>query len=924
MRKNTYSVISVILIIAAILSFSINTYANEKTVKIAVVDYPNYIQMHEDGTVSGFAYEYLEEIKKFTKWNYDYIEMSYPEAIKAVETGKIDILAGCQYTDDRAKVCNFSKRDMGHGGTVLCVLPGNNGYAYNDVTSFSGMRIATLKDSVRTQQANVFLKQYGSDVKFIEYDSDIDSKKALESGEVDAILMNDIRCESDLKVIARLSETPLYFMLNKNDPSIKNGIDYAQEQIHLENPYYESDLNNKYYSGILKQTALTESEKKFVFSSEPIKVAVSNDMKPMEYYDKKSGRYKGIVIDTFDLINKYTGLRFEYVERKGIEDTNYEMANNNLQLVASVNDNTDTSNKLNVKFTVPYYSNTVTAVANKKVDNYRDSSCRVVILQGYPSFDSIADDIGYKNVEYASSFEECVEKVNSGKADVTFVLSYSMDRLLKHKYYKNLVTLSLPYADFNFCIGVYKYTDERLVSVLNKALTQISQTSINKIVIENIQNNNDPKTFRDFIAENMVTILFFVSAAILLICIFIFRASVISKRVNEKLREALKEGEAANLAKDRFLSRMSHDMRTPMNAIIGLTYIGKDESTDEKSIDYFNQINKTAVFLLGLINDVLDMSKLESGNMTLHQQPYDINDFITQINSIIKPLCRKKKIEFINTVKGDIDIITDPIRFSQIFLNLLSNAVKFTPEGGRVEFSSEITMEDEKKIGLRFCVKDNGIGIKGSFMPHLYEPFAQENPEIDTHEEGTGLGLSIVKRTVDLMGGKIKAESVLEKGTSFEVNLEFEKSDKKIKAASIEVNQDYSILSGKNILICEDHLLNTKIVKKMLEKYNMNVTCVPNGKEGVEIFSKSEKNYFDCILMDIRMPIMDGLKAAEIIRKIKKKGGDKVPIIAVTANAFEEDIQDAINVGMNAHIEKPINPQKMYSTIKEMIIKNNI
>jgi CheY-like chemotaxis protein len=174
------------------------------------------------------------------------------------------------------------------------------------------------------------------------------------------------------------------------------------------------------------------------------------------------------------------------------------------------------------------------------------------------------------------------------------------------------------------------------------------------------------------------------------------------------------------------------------------------------------------------------------------------------------------------------------------------------------------------------------------------------------------------------MGGKINAESVLEKGTSFEVNLEFEKSDKKIKAASIEVNQDYSILSGKNILICEDHPLNTKIVKKMLEKYNMNVTCVPNGKEGVEIFSKTEKNHFDCILMDIRMPIMDGLKAAEIIRKIKKKGGDKVPIIAVTANAFEEDIQDAINVGMNAHIEKPINPQKMYSTIKEMIIKNNI
>jgi CheY-like chemotaxis protein len=402
----------------------------------------------------------------------------------------------------------------------------------------------------------------------------------------------------------------------------------------------------------------------------------------------------------------------------------------------------------------------------------------------------------------------------------------------------------------------------------------------------------------------------------------IFRASIISKKANEKLKTALMKGEAANLAKDRFLSRMSHDMRTPMNAIIGIAALGKEESMDETSIDYFCQINKSAIFLLGLINDVLDMSKLESGNMSLHPQPYDLNDFIAQINSIIKPLCKKRNIEFVNTVKGDIEIITDPIRFSQIFLNLLSNAVKFTHEGGKVEFSSDIIAQDEKNIEFKFCVRDNGIGISSSFMPHLYEPFAQENPESDSHEDGTGLGLSIVKRIIGLMNGTINAKSSLGKGTCFEINLKFEKSEQKIKSADIEINEDYSILKDKRILMCEDHPLNTKIAKRMLEKHGMIVVCAANGKEGIDIFFKSEKGYFDCILMDIRMPEMDGLEAARLIRKNKSNGGDSIPIIAVTANAFDDDIQEVKNAGMDAHIEKPINTEKLYSTLKEFIEKN--
>ena len=391
------------------------------------------------------------------------------------------------------------------------------------------------------------------------------------------------------------------------------------------------------------------------------------------------------------------------------------------------------------------------------------------------------------------------------------------------------------------------------------------------------------------------------------------------------IQDALKQAEQANQAKSEFLSRMSHDIRTPMNAIINITKFARDDfhKNDVNALeDDFDKVENTSLFLLGLINDILDVSRIESGKLELQPSVYSYDEFANYLESMTIPLCEQKQITFSwNRASNARALFVDKVRFNQVIFNLLSNAVKFTPPYGFVSLlESDIEITDEA-ITETFSVIDTGIGMTEEFQESMFEPFSRD---MGTNTiQGTGLGLTIVKKIVDLMGGTINVTSEVGKGSTFSVRLRMPFASKEqIKEHSRGVSagtDEICSLSGKKILVAEDHELNMVIVTRLLESYNMIVMKAADGEQVVEEFKNSDENSIAAILMDVRMPKKDGIRATKEIRNLSRKDAGTIPIIAMTANAFEEDRKLSREAGMTAFLTKPVEPQRLYATLVEQM-----
>jgi signal transduction histidine kinase/PAS domain-containing protein/ActR/RegA family two-component response regulator len=394
-----------------------------------------------------------------------------------------------------------------------------------------------------------------------------------------------------------------------------------------------------------------------------------------------------------------------------------------------------------------------------------------------------------------------------------------------------------------------------------------------------------------------------------------------------KLHAALVAAQKANKAKTQFLSNMSHDIRTPLNGIIGMTYLTKEMDLPPQAKENLEKIDTSSKFLLSLINDILDMAKAESGKIVLHPEPYTNNEFSDYLESIIKPLCDSKGQNLVVDIQilDAVVPLVDKLRINQIFFNVLSNAVKYTPEGGTVTFWMREELTADKKLAVDVQIKDNGIGMSEEFQKVLFTAFTQEERDQDREKQGTGLGLAIVKHLMKLMKGTLSVKSVLNQGTTFFLHFAFDclpatevNKEKELHKKEIDLNY----LKGKRVLLCEDQQLNREIAKALLQKRGMIVDMVFNGLEGVNTFAKSTPGFYDVILMDIKMPVMNGYVSTEKIRELSHPQAKTIPIIAMTADAFSDDIKRAFASGMNGHIAKPISPQKMFMTMAEIMDKS--
>ena len=393
------------------------------------------------------------------------------------------------------------------------------------------------------------------------------------------------------------------------------------------------------------------------------------------------------------------------------------------------------------------------------------------------------------------------------------------------------------------------------------------------------------------------------------------------------LAEALDEAERANMAKTAFLSNMSHEIRTPMNAIIGLNKIAMEDPTVSETVrEHLMKVDGSAQHLLNIINDILDMSRIESGRIAIKNEEFPFAKEIEQVNSMISSQCKEKGLNYEFRIDGKTDdyYVGDGMRIRQIVINLLGNAVKFTPAGGTVSFVIEEGLRSDGKAELRFTVSDTGIGMSEEFLPYLFDAFSQEDSSSTNIYGSSGLGMAITKRMVELMGGSIDVESVKGKGSAFTVTLTLGVSDRRDSAAdrSAEASEENTAgLGGRRILLAEDVVINAEIIKMVLTQAEINVDHAENGRIATEMFRDHDEWYYDAILMDMRMPEMDGLEATRTIRAMDRADAAKIPIIALTANAFEEDVQRSMEAGLNAHLSKPVEPEILFRTLGDLIGK---
>ncbi|HKM21088.1 MAG TPA: ATP-binding protein [Lachnospiraceae bacterium] len=392
------------------------------------------------------------------------------------------------------------------------------------------------------------------------------------------------------------------------------------------------------------------------------------------------------------------------------------------------------------------------------------------------------------------------------------------------------------------------------------------------------------------------------------------------RSMNRKLKGSMKQAMEANNAKTEFLSRMSHDIRTPMNAILGLSHLGKDETVDENARESFEKILSSANYLLSLLNDILDMSRLETGRVTFRDDVVEANSFFHELHQLVEPLLQERNLQVVydNGIQGVGYVYCDKVRMQQVYLNLLSNAIKFSNPGGKIEWIVREVKQENGRVYFEVTIRDHGCGMSEEFMSRIFKPFEQETNQYSSEKPGTGLGLAICKNLINQLGGEITVESKLSKGTSFTVHMSHRIAEAPVEKSRNMAQEQFN-LRGKRILLVEDNELNMEIAEKMLETQGIEVCRAENGQIALDLFMQSEVGYYNAILMDKRMPVMNGEEATKAIRALDREDALTTPIIAMTADVYDTDRELSIQSGMSAHLSKPVDPKALFQTLEGFI-----
>lgn len=907
-----------------------NEDMSRRVVKIGLYEYPLYAECDSNGVWTGYDAEMTENIAQNAGFSVEFVSIhSYDDAEAGLADGTLDMVADMTKTSDREEKYLFSDYEIGSAGMNAVVKKENDTVNYGDIVQLGKLTYALLVKSVPSESFQKWCAAHGVSPKIIIYPDVNSIQDAIDSGLVDAtVLTDDTAGSGKYRTVLSFGRNSYYFIFRKNDTSLKNQVDEAAEKIFLRDPLYEQTLRQKYGISVDSQLSLTSQEKEYIASHPDVTVAVVENDEPY-YKTGKNGKAEGVLPDLYMEISRIIGIKISY----SVYDTQEEETEAVLQGKADVlglySDGLPYAYSKGFRLT-SIYSNvnlvmiTRTGTAAKYIKTIAMKARSLDAVR-----ECVAAETANAEILPCTSAADCFTALKNRSADALIVAlpsaTWLMNQTSSSAY--SFVPLSGRGIDLS---GALCYGNATLSEILSKGILQTADL-FNGIV----SNNTGPgNSLAVLVAKIPAASIIIFGAVMVCIILFLVWALFILIR-NRQTKIAVMKAEAAAeeqrikaeaveksaMEKNAFFSNISHDMRTPLNGILGFANLAEKQTSVEKARVYIAKIKLSGNLLLSLINDTLTISKISNGKLELHPEPVSTDDLTEGITDSISTLAAQKEIDFIIDDSGlrSRILLADKLNLEKIFLNLLSNAVKFTPEGGHVRFTVRDAEEGKPDSDIIAIVSDDGIGMSEDYMKHMYEPFSQEKRH-GYDSVGTGLGLSIVQQLVNLMGGTIEADSSVGEGTVITVRLHFQNAvQNKTKDHSVLTQNANHSLSGKKILLCEDNMLNREIAAALLKDKAMSVVIAENGMVGTELFSGSREGEFAAILMDIRMPVMDGLEATRTIRALDRADAKTVPILAMTADAFAEDREKCFAAGMNAHIAKPIDPQKFYQTLRDFI-----
>ena len=867
----------------------------------------NYNTTEPDGQKRGYSYEYQQAVAAHTGWKYEYVEGSWAELMSMLKKGEIDLLGGISYAEERSDSMLFSELPMGEDKYYLYVDPAHTDISTSDLSTLNGKRIGMLPDSVPARMFHEWEKSHGVSAQQVDITGADDVRQKLQNHEIDGFILNESpQWERDnISAVLLIGGSYNYFAISKKCPDLKEELDQAMQKIVKEDPFYIDDLYKRYCSANSLET-LTDEEQNWLEQHGAVRIGYLKNDVGVSFADTESGETVGIINDYVSLASGCLGeqaIEFQLTGFDSQEEELQALKDNRIDMIFHMNQNPYEAEQNDIILSNTVFEVNVAVLTGvEKFDEDKKNTVAVsrsnLLGKWYISFNYPF----WKIKEYDSS-DEVEKAVHSGEADCFVVKAgQSLKTLANSKMRSIFLTKS-----GDSCFAVTR-ENTILMNILNKTIQTLPASRLSGL-FSVYENAPGKVTLAEYIKDNLrVVSIAFVSTVLVIITIIVY--------LMMKARKAQIQAEKANAAKSDFLFNMSHDIRTPMNALLGYSELMKRELTDPKLLDYQEKMEQSGNLLLSIINNVLDMARIESGKVELDEDYVKIRDIYQGVYKIFQVEAEKKGIHL--EMEYDVQhehVICDETKNREIFLNLISNAVKYTASGGRVTIRiTELDCDREDYVRIRTQIIDTGIGMSEEFLPSLFEPFTRERNTTTGKVAGTGLGMPIIKKYIDMMGGTIEAESKLGEGSKFTVILEYRIADKSYYEQDTEKSSDMDEtdrISGKHVLLAEDNDLNAEIAQFILEDMGLIVDRVEDGVQCVARIEQKPAGTYDLILMDIQMPNMDGYKATEVIRGLSDKSKANIPIIAMTANAFEEDRKKALAKGMNGHIAKPVDIEKM-------------
>ena len=866
----------------------------------------------KNGNRSGYGYEYEQAVSAYTGWDYEYVQGSWEELFQKLQNGEIDMMSALSYTDERAETMLFSDQPMGEEKYYLYADLTNSDISASDLSTLNGKSIGMMEGSVQTTQFSEWEKKYNVKTNHVFVDSIDQEKELLEKHEIQGVISTEtsIWVDAGLSSVVTTGGSEIYYGISKNRPDIKEELDSAMRSMENDKPFYSDKLYEEYIA-TQSVAVLSKEEQEWLKQHGAIRIGYLKDDPGFSATDSKNGELVGVLNDYMDYAKNSLGqtLKFEIVGFDTQEEQIQALKNDKIDMIFHVNQNPYYAEKNNISL-----SNTVLSVPLAVVtslegfDESKENTIAVpkenakfkwYVSYSYPDWKIIECD----------SLKDAEKMVQEDKADCLIARAGQATNFLDNtKLHCTFLTKSA-----NSSFGVLK-GNTVLLSILNKTLKSI-QTSKLTGAVSMYEDTLKKVTITDFIKDNLLAVALSFGLIVFLILAVILRLLKKAQIAEEKAKEAQIQAENANAAKSNFLFNMSHDIRTPMNALLGYNQLMKNGLTDPKLLHYQRKMEQSGNLLLSIINNVLDMARIESGKMELDENYAVVGNIWEEIMGVFASTAKKKEVQLIYEQQVQHQhVMCDITKVKQIFVNLVSNAVKYTPSGGKVILrSQEIPCDTEGFIFIKTEIIDNGIGMSKEYLPKLFDAFTRERNTTTGKVTGTGLGMPIVKELVEMMGGSIEVESELGKGTKFTVTLRHRIADEKYynQKSGIVENVRKEAFKGRHILLAEDNDLNAEIAITILEEMGLKIDRVEDGIECVSRIEQMPAGSYDLILMDIQMPNMDGYKATQTIRRLADKDKANIPIVAMTANAFKEDEEMALSVGMNGHIAKPIDVDKI-------------